>query len=572
MPVPKQLIDMLNSGRCIAIVGSGPSCEMEYPSWGMLAEQCIEAAKKAVTTLDDVLFARLMAARNYPMVFKYLQQAVGRDTILALISACLKPAHSPGKAYGILARWPFRIYMTTNWDSEIQAHLERLGQHFTEISNSHSEITQITDETTRQIIKLHGVLSQSDSVVLTEDDYQAFKIGDPRRYFRETLKSILRTLPALIVGHSMSDPDLQIILEAAKTIAPSHRPIYMIVADPNQEDIDSFLGKYNIQLIRYAYDRTHSQLIKLLSLIGNFVVPRTDTVVRPVDPPPQEEVEVATSLLVYNSLNKSLDDGHILDRLVYPQILQKLRRSVAPTQKSEVQTSLVPEALRTLPVIVERIETAFMNLEAEHYVNGDDTTGWSLTPEGAEYLDKTLATERFEDDQVYGALVGRLRSVGVNEEDCTKAAQSLRTAILSVFRRRGIAAASLVFRNQQFEPVDMAELFESISLSIRWSGSYALREEYIAFAVRLFSKPTEQERRYLARVSQGLFAVHVFGVDPQSVESRAQVFRKTNWFLDSNVLIHLLARGTVLHVMAKSTVREVREAGDSPLCLRWGCT
>jgi hypothetical protein len=456
---------------------------MGYPTWHKLAGECIVAAKRLVPSLDDTLFARLMAAKDYPRVFKYVQQALGRDDLLRLVATHLSSDHSPGKAYGILAKWPFRFYMTTNWDSEIQAHLERLGQHFTEIGNSHAEITQITDDTTRQIVKLHGMLSKSDGVVIAEDDYQSFKVSDARKYFRDTLRAILRTLPAVIIGHSLSDPDLQTILETAKTIAPSHRPIYMIVADPRREDVHSFLGRYNIHLIGYVSDSTHSHFLRLLSTIDKFVVPRTDTVIRPVDLLPQEEIEVATSLLVFNSLNKSIDDVHLLDRLVYPQILQNLRAKTSPAHKGDICASLVPDALRTLPAIVSRLDAGLERLRNEQYVTGDDTQGWSLTTAGVDYVEKTLATQHFEDDQVYGALVGRLKSVGVGEADCTKAAHSLRSAVLSVFRRRGIAAASLVFRNQQFEPVDMAELFESVSSSIRWSESYELREEFINFSV-----------------------------------------------------------------------------------------
>ena len=83
--------------------------------------------------------------------------------------------------------------MTTNWDSALHDHLSSLGHHFTQVSNTPSEITQITDETSKQIVMLHGVLSDIDSLVITEDDYQEFKVNDKRNYFRETLKSILRT-------------------------------------------------------------------------------------------------------------------------------------------------------------------------------------------------------------------------------------------------------------------------------------------------------------------------------------------------------------------------------------------
>jgi hypothetical protein len=552
MLIPKQLISLLNSGRCVAVIGSGPSCEVGYPSWHKLAELALEYAKTEKAPLEANLFSRLMKANDYPKMFKYLEASLSRPKLVTFIQSQLSPVHSDGKTCAMLAKWPFRFYMTTNWDSSLHAQLSRIGYHFTEINNSRSEITQLTDDTTKQIVKLHGMLSDSGSLVLTEDDYQTFKVADERLYFRETLKSLFRTLPVVVIGHSMTDPDLQTILEAAKTIAPSQRPIYMIVAEPHKEEVDTFHARYNIHLIGFKRDPSYSNFQKLLRLIDRFVVPRTGSVVRVVDPPPQQEIEVATSLLVFNSLSKSLDNPHLLDRLVHPQILQQLKRSNAPLHKEQVRALLMPEALRLLPTILDRLEVGFARLANENSISGNDTDGWQLTSSGEAIVSSASATQRFEDDQVYGTLKSQLKSAGVIDSDCDKAAQALKVAILSVFRKRGIATASLVFRGQEFEPVDMAELFEAITTSVEWAESFELREAYIDFALRLFSHPSLEERRYLARVSQGLFAVHVFGVDPVSVDARTQVFKSVTWFLDSNVLIHLLATGSAHHEMASS--------------------
>ncbi len=35
----KRLIKAINSENCFVLVGAGPSCEMGYPSWGILAEK-----------------------------------------------------------------------------------------------------------------------------------------------------------------------------------------------------------------------------------------------------------------------------------------------------------------------------------------------------------------------------------------------------------------------------------------------------------------------------------------------------------------------------------------------------
>jgi hypothetical protein len=561
MNIPKQLISLLNSGRCIAIIGSGPSCEIGYPSWGQLVEKCLEHARSNGFPIDEPLFSRLSEKRDYPKIFKYLEETLTRKNLIAIINSHLKASQGEGRTYKLLAQWPFRLYMTTNWDSEIHEHLIRIGSYYSVCSNTRTEITQITDETTKKIYMLHGVLTDPGSMVITEDDYQEFKTGDSRRYFRETLKSILRTLPVVVIGHSMSDPDIQTILETARCIAPAHRPIYMIIGDPNKEDLDTFECRYNIRLVGYKCDPAYTGFFKLLRHISNFVVPRSGIGVRPLDPPSQQDIEVATSLLVFNSLGKSLDTPHLLDRLVYPQILQKLKQHGGELRLEEFASLLMPEAIRTLPTILDRVRAALVRLQTEGLVSQSPSGGWYLNQSGEDAILTFADAQRFEDDQVYGSLIGRLKSAGVPTADCDRAAQSLKLAIISLFRRRGMAAASLIFQGRTFDPIDMAEFFESVTTSVEWATSFELREKFIEFAVRLFTSPTSEERRYLARVSQGMFAVHVFGMDPSGVDARAQVFKAVSWFLDSNVLIHLLARGSVLNEMATSISQKCSRLG-----------
>ncbi|HEV7280422.1 MAG TPA: SIR2 family protein [Pirellulaceae bacterium] len=561
MNIPKQLIDILNSGRCLAIVGSGPSSEMGYPSWPSLAATCATRAENAGASVDPDMLKRLMNKKDFPMVFSHLEENLGRAELVKLISSLLVPKTSTGKTYEILSRWPIRAYLTTNWDSALKKHLAELGLHFATLSNSRQEITQITDETTRQIIHLHGVLDDPSSLVLTDGDYTSFKTSDDRRYFRETLKSILRTLPAIIVGHSMSDPDIQTVLEAAKQIAPSHRPVYMIVGDLPREEQNALQYRYNIHAVPYRWDPTYNQFYRLLSTIDKFVVSRKGSRVQHLEPPPQDEIEAATSLLVYNSLSRTLDSASLLDRLVRPQVLQQLRRCEDGCSEGRVQQALVPESLRTLPALRERLTKVCLSMAEEGLIIGSTIQGWRLTPDGEKSVSDASMSERVEDDQIYGALRVDLQSSGVSAADAEKACHSLKNAVLSVFRRRGIAAASFVFRGQNFEPVDMAEFFEAVTSSVSWSDSFELRERFVDFAVRLFSNPTTEERRYLARVSQGLFAVHLFGIDPVGAENRAQILRDVSWYLDSNVLIHLLADGARSHVMATSLAEKCEALG-----------
>lgn len=565
--IPKELIAALNSGQCIAVVGSGPSNELRYPSWKTLAEETIELAKASDRAFDEELFARLTDRDDYPKVFKYAQELLSRDDILTHIAARLEHHRSTltessiqGQAYSCLAAWPFKFYITTNWDSEIARHLEFETEYYSTVSNSKPELTQLSVQTTKQIVHAHGVLGDSDSVVLTDDDYQRFKTEDSHRYFHDTLVSLFRTFPILIVGHSMRDPDLQTILESAKKVAPSRRTVFMIAADVQREDIDEHLSKYNIHIIPYSGKDNHRELRSLLSGIDRFVIPRREVAQVPVDPSTEEEIEFASSLLFSNSLFDATNNDSLLTRILRPQILHVLDQSSELQDEAAIRARLIPETMRAVPAVVAALPEQLQYLLASGLIDAKDT-GWRLTDLGKTELENTRVKKRLADEQVVGSLVAGLRSVRVPDDEIERVRHSVVTAIASIFRKRGVAAASFVFRNQPFEPVDMAELFEAITRSVSWMTDYDARQRVVEFVIDLFTTPSEEQRHFLARLSQGFFAVHMFGATEFASKPRAELFRGPTWTLDSNVLIHLFAVGSSLSTISHEICAKCKRLG-----------
>jgi len=143
MSVPRQLITYLNSGKCFALVGSGPSTEMRYPSWRGMAEEAIALANaKRLSTPNAKALQGLIAKEDYTEIFERVASVLGG--VRSLVDGLKKtfvPKNDAGKAYDYLARWPFRCYLTTNYDDELFKHLSRLGQHFTTRSRSHSALS-----------------------------------------------------------------------------------------------------------------------------------------------------------------------------------------------------------------------------------------------------------------------------------------------------------------------------------------------------------------------------------------------------------------------------------------------
>lgn len=566
--IPKELIRLLNSGRCIALVGSGPSIAMGYPSWKTLseaAEGAVAASKR--DSYDPTDFKPLREASRLPELFELAAEQLGGLTrLLDVLRPRLAPRVGNGRVYEYLARWPFRWYMTTNWDNEIVHHLARIGLHFTSLTNSRADMLGLNDQTTQVVVHLHGTLASPNGLVLTEAQYQDFKVGDDRTYYREKLKALLSTLPVFVVGHSLVDPDLSLILEYGKLISAPGRPIYMILADAPKADIRLFQRKYNIQVVSYDNpDGSHLQLSARLRMIDRFVVPRSGELA-PLDLPDAREVEVASSLLLFSKLALGTGSGSLARRAIEPQVLRALC-AAHPNgcREPELLSRIIPRAVAQHPDTASHVTACVTTLCAGRLAVRDEDLVRG-TQAGLDRCAEVDTDRRVLEDQVYGALEAHLRSSTPPLDDAVigELVGCLKHSLIAALRRRGLATSTLLFERREFERGDMAEVFEAVTSGVARVPDYPARTAYVDFVMDLLTKPTEPQKRYLASISQGFFAFHLFGQDPDGRKAREALAANVAWVCDSNVLLPLLARECHSHAFVMDAMARMRSLGIEP--------
>ena len=209
-----------------------------------------------------------------------------------------------GVLYELISKWPFACYLTTNYDDEIETYLARLSEHFTVIRNRQEDFYSFRDGASHLIQKLHSDLNHPDEVVLTSADYQRVYVGDEGQYFRDKLCDIFKMFNIFIIGHSLSDPDIDVVLQLAKKRRGPQHPIYMVAANFTKADEQEFLEKYNIVLVQYSNaDGTHSELRRILKTADLFISPRKRFRERSgIDSRPEEEIESAIAIFLYRRL------------------------------------------------------------------------------------------------------------------------------------------------------------------------------------------------------------------------------------------------------------------------------
>jgi len=161
----EQLVKMINSGSCLALVGAGLSREIGYPDWTNLAEQTAKRVKDSVDTIDEASYSKYLKDRKYPELFSQAERDLqSREKLESLVSKLLEftPA-TLGSAYKYICNWPFACYLTTNFDNEVQRHLQNQSIEFSIKDNTPVSLSNLRNDTRDVIFKLHSALHSQPS-------------------------------------------------------------------------------------------------------------------------------------------------------------------------------------------------------------------------------------------------------------------------------------------------------------------------------------------------------------------------------------------------------------------------
>ena len=188
----KDLIRKINNGRCLLLVGSGPSCEVGYPSWRRLAEHTYNKLNEIGCVSDAASYEQYLARSQYPELFRQAERDLrdGRNALFNILKGLLSPrVQTHGILYELISKWPFACYLTTNYDDEIANYMARSRQHFTVIRNRNEDFYHWRDGVSNLIQKLHSDLNHPNEAILTSADYRriyAADSGHPRLFIIQT--------------------------------------------------------------------------------------------------------------------------------------------------------------------------------------------------------------------------------------------------------------------------------------------------------------------------------------------------------------------------------------------------
>ena len=240
----------LRDGEAAAFVGAGLSRGAGFVDWKALLQE-----------FAGDLHLDLEVEHDLTLVAQYhlnREPARSRERLHAKLvdefsrGVALSPAHEA------LAKLPLDLVWTSNYDSLVEEAFRTLGRRV-RVKKSSKSFVEAGAKAETTVFKLHGDLTDPNTVVITRDDYRNYA----RRYpgFRDRLRSDLSERTFLFLGFSFSDPHLDLVLNELRLSFEEDQRQHFVVMRKEP------MGRRRTK--RYGYARNRQELkIEDLSTFG----------------------------------------------------------------------------------------------------------------------------------------------------------------------------------------------------------------------------------------------------------------------------------------------------------------
>jgi hypothetical protein len=250
------LVAELAERRCIVFMGAGASMacasadRSRPPSWDGLLGGAIRFIRRPV----DRTFARRLLAENRLLdaaeVIRECTNAA--DFNQYILDTLSRPRFLPSDIHKVILEIDPKIVITTNYDDIYDQYCKSgSASDGYNVSRYHDTVAvENLRSRLRLIIKAHGCVTDPDKLVLSRSSY--YKAKRDYRGFYDVLDALFLTQTILFVGCSLSDPDVQLVLENANISAKSVHPHYALVEKQEHAAMRSAIKlMHNIELVEY---------------------------------------------------------------------------------------------------------------------------------------------------------------------------------------------------------------------------------------------------------------------------------------------------------------------------------
>lgn len=157
-----------------------------------------------------------------------------RQQLIDRVSRAVNHSKMPSAIVRALAEIDLPIVVTTNYDRLYEKALGVLAKDVAPIlynpkRDEAAQLRGLPKKDERWLFKIHGCVSNSESIVITDEDYIRFvmRMNDSEEFHPvpQKIRSQLAEWPTLFVGYSLLDYNLRLLFRTLRwRISPSQRP------------------------------------------------------------------------------------------------------------------------------------------------------------------------------------------------------------------------------------------------------------------------------------------------------------------------------------------------------------
>lgn len=281
MEWPIALVAELAARRCIVFLGTGASASClsqdestRPPGWNLFLEK-LKAQIPSATNLSEI--EDLIFKEKYLDAAEIILNKISSADFTRIIRELfVTPRYQASSIHESILKIDPKIVVTTNYDdiydNYCRTGMAREGYNICKYYEKH--LVADLRSPVRLVVKAHGCVSDPSQIILSRSQY--FKERQNNNTFYSVLDALFLTHTLLFIGYSISDPDIQLVLENASITAPSAHPHYAFIQDNISDDIEKALAKsYNIQYLKYPagdYDYANNAIIDLAESVEQFRV------------------------------------------------------------------------------------------------------------------------------------------------------------------------------------------------------------------------------------------------------------------------------------------------------------
>lgn len=278
----KSFIEELAARRCIVFMGAGASAGCKSPDGTRRPPTWDQLLRLFLATLPqspDKEFAEgKINEKQYLEAAEIICAKISSPDFAAILrSEFVSPKYQASELHKAILTIDPKIVITTNYDDIYEKYCATGDASAGYNVCRHYETHLINDlrSPVRSIIKAHGCVSDPSKVVLTKHQY--FKARQDAPNFFRILDALFITHTLFFVGYSLSDPDIQLLLENTNITAPSAHPHYAIIKKGSMHDALKLAATkaYNLRFVEYEGEG-HDELIAGLSDLASLVAEKRE--------------------------------------------------------------------------------------------------------------------------------------------------------------------------------------------------------------------------------------------------------------------------------------------------------